>query len=46
MTPRTLMELAVIEAAKSTAEDDHAHPKVGVVVARQGEVLAAAHGAN
>ncbi len=43
MTSRTLMELAVIEATKSIVEDDRAHPKVGVVVARQGEVLAVAH---
>lgn len=43
MIPRTFMELAVIEAAKSISEDTREHPKVGVVVVRNGEVLASAH---
>lgn len=37
------MELAVAEAAKSKAEDATPRPRVGVVVVKDGQVLAAAH---
>jgi pyrimidine deaminase RibD-like protein len=39
---REWMELAVTEAGKSKDEDDRAHPRVGVVVVKDGKVLAAA----
>jgi len=37
------MEMAVEEARKSKPEDDRLHPKVGVVVVKNGEVLATAY---
>ena len=35
--------LAIEEAKKSVAEDDRPHPKVGVVIVKDGKVLAKAH---
>jgi pyrimidine deaminase RibD-like protein len=44
MNERKWMELAIEEAKKSKDEDDgRAHPRVGVVVVRNGKVLAASH---
>jgi pyrimidine deaminase RibD-like protein len=40
---RKFMELAVEEARKSKPEDDKPHPKVGVVVVKNGDVLATAY---
>jgi pyrimidine deaminase RibD-like protein len=40
---RRFMEMAVEEARKSKPEDDQVHPMVGVVVVKNGEVLATAH---
>ena len=40
---REFMERAVEEARKSIAEDDRAHPKVGVVVVKDGKELAVAY---
>jgi pyrimidine deaminase RibD-like protein len=37
------MNVAVDEARKSVEEDDRAHPKVGVVVVKNGRILATAH---
>jgi pyrimidine deaminase RibD-like protein/NTP pyrophosphatase (non-canonical NTP hydrolase) len=37
------MELAVEEAKKSRSEDDRAHPKVGAVAVRDGQLLGAAY---
>jgi pyrimidine deaminase RibD-like protein/NTP pyrophosphatase (non-canonical NTP hydrolase) len=43
MTDLELMEIAVDEARKSVPEDNQPRPKVGVVIARDGVVLARAH---
>lgn len=43
-TDRQFMEMAVTEAAKSRTEQGKVAPKVGTVVARGGEVIAAASG--
>lgn len=40
---RTFERLAIEEARKSVPEDDRVHPSVGVVVVKDGEVLALAH---
>ncbi|MGD0896764.1 MAG: deaminase [Thermoguttaceae bacterium] len=40
---RKFMEMAVAEARKSKPEDGRTHPKVGVVVVKDGEVLARAY---
>ena len=40
---RQFMELAVKEARKCKPEDDRVHPKVGVVVVKDGAVLATAY---
>jgi len=40
---RRFAELAIEEARKSVAEDDRTHPKVGVVVVKDGRILASAH---
>jgi pyrimidine deaminase RibD-like protein/uncharacterized protein YuzE len=37
------MELAISEAQKSVSEDERTHPKVGVVVVRNGQIIAVAH---
>ena len=37
------MKLAIAEAAKSRSEDERVHPRVGVVVVKDGRVLASAH---
>ena len=37
---RTFCEMAVAEARKSVAEDDRPHPSVGVVVVKNGKILA------
>src|SRR6185503_234401 len=37
------MKMALDEAAKSRSEDDRVHPRVGVVVVKDGQVLARAH---
>jgi len=42
-TDRQFMKMAIDEAARSEAEDPKAHPKVGAVVVRDGQVLAKAH---
>jgi pyrimidine deaminase RibD-like protein len=43
MTDEEFMRLALEAARESKAEDDRAHPLVGAVVVRDGEVLAVAH---
>jgi pyrimidine deaminase RibD-like protein len=40
---RKFARQAIEEARKSAPEDDRVHPKVGVVVVKDGQVLAAAH---
>lgn len=40
---RALAELAIREARKSVSEDGRVHPKVGVVVVKDGVILATAH---
>jgi len=40
---RKFAQLAIDEARKSVAEDDRLHPKVGVVVVKDGRVLATAY---
>jgi len=40
---RRFARLAIEEARKSVPEDDRVHPKVGVVVVKDGRVLATAH---
>lgn len=40
---RRFMEMAVEEARKSKPEDERAHPRVGVVVVKDGNVLATAY---
>jgi pyrimidine deaminase RibD-like protein len=40
---RRFARLAIEEARKSVSEDDRVHPKVGVVVVKDGRVLATAH---
>ncbi len=40
---RTYARLAIEEAWKSAAEDKRVHPKVGVVVVKDGKILASAH---
>src|SRR5438045_6903880 len=40
---REFMELAIKEAQKSIPEDSRVHPKVGVVVVKDGNVLARAY---
>jgi pyrimidine deaminase RibD-like protein len=40
---RRFATLAIEEARKSTPEDDRVHPRVGVVVVKDGRILAAAH---
>jgi pyrimidine deaminase RibD-like protein len=40
---RKFSRLAIEEARKSVPEDDRVHPKVGVVVVKDGRVLASAH---
>lgn len=40
---RRFAKLAIDEARKSVAEDDRVHPKVGVVVVKDGRILATAH---
>jgi pyrimidine deaminase RibD-like protein len=40
---RNFARLAIEEARKSVPEDDRVHPKVGVVVVKDGRVLATAH---
>ena len=40
---RKFAQLAIDEARKSVAEDDRPHPKVGVVVVKDGRVLATAY---
>lgn len=40
---RRFMEMAIKEARQSVREDQRAHPKVGAVVVKNGEVLASAH---
>src|SRR5215469_13552924 len=40
---RKFARLAIEEARKSVPEDDRVHPKVGVVVVKDGRVLATAH---
>ena len=40
---RTYARLAIEEAWKSAPEDKRVHPKVGVVVVKDGKVLASAH---
>lgn len=40
---RQFMEMAIEEARKSKSEDDRVHPRVGVVVVKDGRLLAAAH---
>lgn len=40
---RQFMEMATDEARKSKAEDGRVHPRVGVVVVKDGRLLAAAH---
>jgi len=40
---RKFAELAVAEARKSIPEDGRVHPKVGVVVVKDGQILAMAH---
>ncbi len=37
------MRLAITEAQKSISEDDRVHPKVGVVVVRDNEILSVSH---
>jgi pyrimidine deaminase RibD-like protein len=43
MTDRELMEMAVAEAEQSNPEDGQPRPRVGVVLAKDGELLAKAH---
>jgi pyrimidine deaminase RibD-like protein len=40
---RAFMKMAIEQARKSIPEDDRAHPRVGVIVVKDGKVLAAAH---
>ena len=40
---RGFMEMAVEQARRSNPEDDRVHPRVGVVVVKDGRVLATAH---
>jgi pyrimidine deaminase RibD-like protein len=40
---RKFAQLAIVEARKSIPEDDRVHPKVGVVVVKDGSVIASAH---
>ena len=42
ITDREFMELAITEALKSVSEDGRAHPKVGAIVVKDGQVLATA----
>src|SRR5262245_10064441 len=37
------MKLAIEEASKSRSEDERTHPRVGVVVVKDGQILAKAH---
>jgi pyrimidine deaminase RibD-like protein len=43
MDDRKFSRLAIEEARKSVPEDDRVHPKVGVVVVKDGRILATAH---
>jgi hypothetical protein len=40
---RTYERLAIDEARKSVPEDERVHPRVGVVVVKDGKILASAH---
>jgi pyrimidine deaminase RibD-like protein len=40
---RSFCELAIAEARKSVAEDDRPHPSVGVVIVKNGKILATGH---
>jgi pyrimidine deaminase RibD-like protein len=40
---RAFCEVAIAEARKSVAEDDRLHPYVGVVIVRNGKILATGH---
>jgi pyrimidine deaminase RibD-like protein len=43
MDDRVFMKMAIEQARLARAEDDREHPRVGVVIVKDGQVLAAAH---